>query len=136
MASVLHLLSLGFPLPKGRLAVRARTGLSCLVLGLGVLVCSQPSAFSQESSQPAITRKIKARVDPKYPGLAKQYQLTGKVKIELTVSPDGSVKKARVIGGSPLLADAAVDAAKQWKYESGSKETVETVDFLFEATTK
>jgi TonB family protein len=113
--------------------VQARTGLFNLALGLLMLgmVSSVPSAFSQDSSQAAITRKVKAKVDPKYPGLAKDYQLTGKVKIELTVSPDGSVKKTRVVGGSPLLADAAVEAAKQWKYESGSKETLETVDFIF-----
>lgn len=112
--------------------MQPRTGRFSLALGLLVLgmVSSAPSAFSQDTSQP-ITRKIKAKVDPKYPGLAKDYQLTGKVKIELTVSPDGSVKKTRVVGGSPLLADAAVEAVKQWRYEPGSKETVETVDFIF-----
>jgi TonB family protein len=113
--------------------VQARTGLFNLALGLLLLgvVSLAPAAFPQDSTQPAIIRKIKAKIDPKYPGLAKDYQLTGKVKIELTVSPDGSVKKTRVVGGSPLLADAAVEAVKQWRYESGSKETVETVDFIF-----
>jgi TonB family protein len=113
--------------------VQVRSGRFDLVLGLLVLgaVSSAPAALPQDSTQPAVTRKIKAKIDPKYPGLAKDYQLTGKVKIELTVSPDGSVKKTRVVGGSPLLADAAVEAVKQWRYESGSKETVETVDFIF-----
>lgn len=104
-------------------------GLLLLVLGT---LSSQPSAFSQESSQQAIARKIKAKVDARYPELARQYQLKGKVKIEATVSPDGSVKKTRVVGGSPLLAGAALDAVKQWKYEPGQKETVETIDFAFE----
>jgi TonB family protein len=118
--------------------VQARTGMFKSALGLLVLsiVSSAPQAFSQDSSQAAISRKIKATIDPKYPGLAKEYQLTGKVKIELTVSPDGTVKKTRIVGGSPLLADAAVEAAKQWKYESGSKETVEIVDFVFGSATR
>ena len=113
--------------------MQVRSGRFDLVLGLLVLGAASPapSAFPQDSTQPVVTRKIKAKIDPKYPGLAKDYQLTGKVKIELTVSPDGSVKKTRVVGGSPLLADAAVEAVKQWRYESGSKETVETVDFIF-----
>lgn len=102
-----------------------------LLFVLGTL-SSQPSAFSQESSQQANTRKVKSKVDPRYPELARQYQLKGKVKIELTVSPDGSVKKTRVVGGSPLLAGAALEAARQWKYEPGEKETLETIDFSFE----
>jgi TonB family protein len=112
--------------------VPARKGLLSLVLGLLLLVSLQTSAFPQDATQPVIIRKIKTRIDPKYPGLARQYQLTGKVKIEVTVSPDGSVKKTHIVGGSPLLADAAVDAIKQWRYETGPKETTETVDFAFE----
>jgi TonB family protein len=117
--------------------MHARSVLLCSVLVLLVLgVSSEPSAFSQESSQPPITRKIKTKVDPKYPGLARQFQLTGKVKIEVVVSPDGSIKKTRIVGGSPLLADAALEAVKQWKYEPGSKETIENVDVLFEGAGK
>jgi TonB family protein len=104
-------------------------GLLLLVLGT---LFSQPSAFSQESSQQAITRKIKTKVDARYPDLARQYQLNGKVKIEVTVSSDGSVKKTRVVGGSPLLAGAALGAVKQWKYEPGPNETVETINFSIE----
>ena len=104
-------------------------GLLLLVLGA---LSSQPSAFAQESSQQAITRKIKTKVDPRYPDLARQYQLKGKVKIEATVSPDGSVKKIRVVGGNPLLAGAALEAARQWKYEPAEKETLETIEFSFE----
>ena len=112
------------------------------VLGVGLLLLvvgtlsSQPSAFSQETSQQGIPRKIKAKVDPKYPELARVYQLKGIVKIEATVLPDGSVKKTRVVGGSPLLAGAALEAAKQWKYEPGQKETSETIEFSFEYNTR
>ena len=96
----------------------------------------QPSAFAQEASQEASNRKLKTKVDPKYPELARQYQLSGKVKIEVTVSPDGSIKKTRVVGGNPLLAGAAIDAVKQWRFEAGSKETTEMVDFAFAYNTR
>ena len=102
-----------------------------VLLVLGTLG-SQRTAFSQESNQQTITRRVKIKVDPKYPDLARQYRLKGIVKIEVTISPDGNVKKTRVVGGSPLLADAAAEAAKQWKYEPGPKETVETVNFSFD----
>lgn len=70
------------------------------------------------------------------PEPANQYQLSGKVKIELTVSPDGSVKKTRVVGGNALLVGAALDAVKQRKYESGQKETIEMTEIFFAADAK
>jgi outer membrane biosynthesis protein TonB len=46
------------------------------------------------------------------------------------------VKKARVVGGNPLLAGAAMDAIKQWRYEPAAKESVEVTDFYFEGPTR
>ncbi len=102
------------------------------LLVLGTLFLHSP-AFSQEISQQAIIRKIKTKIDPKYPELARQYQLSGKVRVEVTVSPDGVVKKTRIVGGNALLAGAALEAVKQWKYEPGQKETVEITEIFFAA---
>jgi TonB family protein len=104
-----------------------------LILALSFLgvVSSAQLAFSQETNQLEITRKVKARVEPRYPDLARQLHLEGKVKVQLTVSSDGRVKDARVLGGSPLLANAALDAIRQWKYESAPKETTEVVEIAF-----
>ena len=73
----------------------------------------------------ASDRKVKSRVAPQYPELAKKMQVSGAVKLEVTVSPNGTVKSVRVIGGHPLLVDAASDAVKRWKYEAGPDETTE-----------
>jgi TonB family protein len=62
----------------------------------------------------------------------RQFRLTGKVRIEMIVSPDGSIKSSSVVGGSPLLVDAAFEATKYWKYEPGPKETVELIQFSFQ----
>jgi periplasmic protein TonB len=105
-------------------------GLVLLSLGLGT-VCSPPTALAQEAGQQAVGRKVKTKVDPRYPDLARRYQLNGKVKIEATVAPDGSVKETRVVGGSPLLAGAAMEAARRFKYEPGEKDTFETIEFSF-----
>lgn len=85
-------------------------------------------AFSQESPT---KRKVSHRVVPEYPALARQMNITGKVKIEVTVAPDGHVKETRSVGGSPLLLDAATRAVKNWKFEVGPKETTEIVEFDF-----
>ncbi len=54
------------------------------------------------------------------------------MKVEMTVSPDGTVRKTRVVGGNALLANAALEAARSWKYESGPKETVELATSVFD----
>ena len=68
---------------------------------------------------------VKSKVSPTYPELAKKMSVSGAVKVEITVAPNGSVKNVKVIGGHPLLVDAATDAVKRWKYEASPEETTE-----------
>jgi TonB family protein len=58
--------------------------------------------------------------------------IAGTVKIEVVVAPNGSVKGARVVGGHPVLATAALDAAKKWRFEPASGESSGVIDFKFE----
>lgn len=76
-------------------------------------------------------RKVKARVNPQYSELARRMNLSGKVKIEVMIAPDGRVKSARAIGGHPLLVQSCLDAVKEWKYESAPEETTQIVEFEF-----
>lgn len=76
-------------------------------------------------------RQAKVRPKPLYPEVAKRMHLSGAVKIEVTITPAGSVKSTKVIGGHPLLVESALDAIKRWKYEPANDETVqvETINF-------
>jgi TonB family protein len=76
-------------------------------------------------------RAPKQKVSPAYPELAKKMNVVGVVKVEVTVAPNGQVKSAKAVGGHPLLIDASVNAAKQFKYEAGPDETKEMVEFKF-----
>jgi TonB family protein len=58
--------------------------------------------------------------------------LTGTVKVEVVVSPNGTVKDAKVVGGHPVLANAALEAAKKWRFEPAALESTGVVDFKFE----
>ena len=111
--------------------MRARFVTFVLGFALFGLVSLQPPAFSQETNQEAIKRKVMSKVPPRYPALARQLKLSGKVKVEVIVSPDGREKGTRVTGGNPLLADAALDAIRMWRYETGAKETTELVEVEF-----
>lgn len=77
------------------------------------------------------SRPIKLKVAPAYPELAKQMHIGGAVKVEVTIAPNGTVKHTRVLGGHPLLAGAAEDALKRWKYEPAGSETTSVVEIRF-----
>lgn len=87
---------------------------------------------SQQTQNEELVRRAKSKVQPSYPELARKMNITGTVKVEVVVSPNGSVKEARVIGGHPVLANVALDAAKKWRFEPASVESSGVIDFKFE----
>jgi len=76
-------------------------------------------------------RKTISNSPPVYPEIAKRMQLAGVVKIELVIGPDGKIKDSKVIGGHPILVDAATAALRDWKYEKTNSETKTQVEFKF-----
>lgn len=78
-------------------------------------------------------RKVKSKTPPAYPELAKRMNVSGKVKIEVIITPDGKVRSTRVIGGHPLLVQACQDAVKEWKFFSAPEETTQVIEFDFHA---
>jgi TonB family protein len=97
-----------------------------LLIG-GWVVTSAPLAWGQE-----IARKTTSKVAPVYPELARRMHVTGVVKLMVTVSPKGTVKTAKVVGGHPVLLGAARDAVMQWRYEPGPEESTGIVEVPFE----
>ena len=86
----------------------------------------------QPQSNDEFVRRAKSKVQPNYPELARKMNIVGTVKIEVVVAPGGTVKDARVIGGHPVLASAALDAAKKWRFEAAPVETTGVIDFKFD----
>ena len=101
-----------------------------LLLGtaVGPIYSSAQSAQNEE-----IVRRAKTKVQPTYPELAHRMNISGTVKIEVTVAANGAVKEARVVGGHPVLAQSALDAAKRWRFEPAAAESTGVIDFKFEA---
>jgi TonB family protein len=109
--------------------VRLKQIFAALAIG-GVLTAS--SVGAQTVAAPESGRKIKTRVAPVYPELARRMSVSGKVKLEIVVTPDGRVKSTRVIGGHPILVQACQDAVKDWKFVPGPEETTQVVEFDFQ----
>ncbi len=103
--------------------------LAALTVGTVVLPCKLAAQTSQSEE---FIRRAKTKVQPAYPELAKKMQISGTVKIEVVVSPNGTVKEARVVGGHPVLATAALDAAKKWRFDPAASESTGVIDFKFE----
>jgi periplasmic protein TonB len=55
-------------------------------------------------------------VTPHYPPLARLARIQGTVVLQAIIGKDGTVENLRVVSGHPMLANAAIDAVKQWLY--------------------
>jgi TonB family protein len=87
---------------------------------------------SPAAAQGELTRKTKTKISPIYPALAKRMNIMGTVKVLVVVSPSGNLKDTKVVGGNPLLVNAAMDALKKWKFEPADSESTGTVEFKFQ----
>jgi TonB family protein len=112
--------------------VSSRTATALLVvLSIGLTV-GPMQVRAQQTQSDELVRRAKTKVQPAYPELARKMNIVGTVKIEVVVAPNGTVKEARVVGGHPVLAGAAQDAAKKWRFEPASVESTGIIDFKFE----
>ena len=103
-----------------------------VVVFMSVVCLATTLAFTQSATAEAdLARKIISRIAPAYPDLAKKMQLQGVVKVLAVVRPNGAVKSTRVMGGNPVLANAATDAVNKWRFEPGPSETTELIELRF-----
>ena len=103
-----------------------------IVLVAALVALTSNLAAQSSSSAPASDRKVASKVPPVYPELAKKMHIHGVVRVEAVVRPNGAVKTTRVLGGNPVLVDAALDAVGKWKFESAQTETTEVVQVTFD----
>lgn len=103
-----------------------------LFAALATSVCFGSAAFAQDPQSeerpqpPKIIRKsggvlqgsATRRAEPVYPPLAKAARISGSVVVEVTIDEEGNVISARAVSGHPLLKDAAVAAAREWKFSA------------------
>jgi protein TonB len=91
---------------------------------LGSVISSTPTAVpkaatpqrvrvSQGVSQGLLIHQVK----PSYPPLARQARIQGTVVLQAVIGKDGTIQNLKVVSGHPMLAPAALEAVKQWKYK-------------------
>jgi TonB family protein len=68
---------------------------------------------------------------PHYPEIARTMNLSGSVKADVLVAPNGTAKSVEVKGGHPVLVRAAQDAIYKWKWAPAAHETTEAIEVKF-----
>lgn len=95
----------------------------------GSIIGSSPGAQAPEPSTAAratperirvgssvVEAKLISRTPPAYPSDARKAGIEGTVRVKATIAMDGSVRPLEVASGHPMLAPAALEAVRQWKY--------------------
>src|SRR5579863_7477675 len=91
-----------------------------------------PKAQAPEVQVPAdeMQKLLVHRLDPEYPAAARQEKVQGVILLDVVVGRDGSVLETRALNGPEVLARAAMDAVRWWKFEpysvQGKPAVVET----------
>jgi len=110
---------------------------------IGGIISSTPVAVPKVAaptrvrvSQGVIQGSRTRYVQPTYPPLARQARIQGAVILQAEISKDGTIQNLRLVSGHPMLAPAAIEAVKQWRYrpyllngEAVEVETQITVNF-------
>ena len=116
--------------------LRAWNCMSMKNASLWLLICfsilsSLSAPLSHGQQDPKTDRKVTTRVEPDYPPVLRMRQIGGTVRLEVTITPRGTVESAKVLGGNPILAESAVIAVKKWKFVSAETATRTTVSLVF-----
>jgi protein TonB len=97
---------------------------------------SKPSSDLLEVPEDYADDQVVHRVHPSYPKQARARKLHGAVVLQAIINKQGKVDSLQLVSGDPLLAQAAADAVKQWRYkpywhngEASDFQTRITVDF-------
>jgi len=107
-----------------------------LEVGLNTTVSAQTEKPQAQVPAEVMQRLLLHRVEPVYPAEARQQNLQGVVALSIVVGRDGSVLGMRALNGPDVLARAAMDALRWWKFapyrlngEPAAVETTVAVEF-------
>jgi TonB family protein len=76
----------------------------------------RPIVSETPNPETVLSAKLIKRVDPIYPELARNSDLSGNVVLNAHIDETGKVRAVKAISGDPVLVHAAVDAVRQWEY--------------------
>jgi TonB family protein len=88
-----------------------------LLITLTSLAASQAVPVGDSVDQNVMSVHLLKRVPPVYPPLARQARIQGTIILKVHITKSGDVANIQLVSGHPMLAPAAIEAVKQWKYD-------------------
>src|SRR5258706_8079642 len=83
---------------------------------LGQSPDSAQGVSSTEAQGADKARKLIYKVAPVYPPDLKRFYIGGTVRLDVRISPQGTVRTVSPVGGNPALVEASIMAVKKWRY--------------------
>ncbi len=75
------------------------------------------SAADRVQLSPQTAQNVTVSVPPDYPLLARQMKVQGAVILQALISREGSIQELQIVSGPGILATAAREAVKQWRFK-------------------
>lgn len=106
------------PVPTGNNAVRVDTG-SGSDANTPVSASTQPASNAGERVKMSVdtSHVLEKPVQPSYPMLARQMKVQGAVILQALIGADGTIQDLKVLSGPAILASAAQEAVRQWRFK-------------------
>ncbi|HKP87963.1 MAG TPA: TonB family protein [Blastocatellia bacterium] len=100
------------------------------------LILNHPAGYPDELLGPVLHGKATLRAEPEYPEVAKRRGISGAVVVLATVDEQGKVIEALTLCGNEILAAAAIEAARKWRFtptllNGQPVKVVGTIEFYF-----
>jgi TonB family protein len=77
---------------------------------------SRPDPATARLDPRTATNLLRSHDQPEYPSVAKLNYIQGAVRLQILVSPQGSVREAHVLTGHPILAASALHTVRHWLF--------------------
>lgn len=88
------------------------------------LLNSHSAVVPQSQAAPRVTMSrgvtqghLILRVEPVYPQIAIRARIQGEVVLRAAIGRDGAIQNLSIVSGHPMLAQAALDAVRRWRYQ-------------------
>ena len=85
-----------------------------------------------QQNEARVKREVISRTEPFYPTIARRARLTGAVRLQVKVTPDGRPASITVLGGNPFFVKAGMEATAKWRWVRASGDTEELVQLTFQ----
>jgi TonB family protein len=86
-------------------------------IGLALLLCGFTALGAERLPQSVVMSSATTKQLPVKPSMALQLKLSGEVQLDVTIDEAGSVERVDTLRGNPILAKAAQDAVRKWKFK-------------------